>query len=88
MCLDAQQKGMVIKMKEQDIMNHFADSITEWREELGMTAKDFASHVGISENTLYNYESGRTMPMFYTAVQIAERLGTSLDGLIGRSPHA
>ena len=47
-----------------------------------MNAKEFADFVGTSENTIYNYENGRCMPQLYTAMLIAEKLGTSLDGLI------
>ena len=47
-----------------------------------MTAAEFAEFIGISENTIYNYESGRSMPQLYTAMLIAEKLGTSLDGLM------
>ena len=69
-------------MNEQDITKRFATAITRWRKRLGMTAQEFADFVGTSENTIYNYENGRCMPQLYTAMLIAERLGTSLDGLI------
>ena len=67
---------------ERDITQNFADAITRWRRRLNMNAKEFADFVGTSENTIYNYESGRYMPQLYTAMLIAERLGTTLDGLI------
>jgi transcriptional regulator with XRE-family HTH domain len=44
-----------------------------------MTAAEFAAFIGISENTVYNYESARSMPQLYTAMLIAERLGVSID---------
>ena len=69
-------------MNEQDFMKRFSTAIARWRKRLGMTAQEFADFVGISKNTIHNYENGRCMPQLYTAMLIAERLGTSLDGLI------
>ena len=69
-------------MNEQEITMRFAGGIVRWRRRLNMNAKEFADFVGTSENTIYNYESGRYMPQLYTAMMIAEKLGTSLDGLI------
>jgi DNA-binding XRE family transcriptional regulator len=72
----------VLFMNEQDLTRSFAVAIRRWRKRLKMSPKEFADFVGTSENTIYNYESGRYMPQLYTAMVIAERLGTSLDGLI------
>ena len=69
-------------MTEQDISMRFAGAIKRWRRRLKMNAREFADFVGTSENTIYNYESGRCMPQLYTAMLIAERLGTTLDGLL------
>ena len=69
-------------MNEQEISKRFAVAITRWRQRLNMNAREFAEFVGTSENTIYNYESGRYMPQLYTAMLIAERLGTTLDGLL------
>ena len=69
-------------MNEQDFSKKFAAAISRWRKRLNMNAREFAEFVGTSENTIYNYESGRCMPQLYTAMLIAEKLGTSLDGLI------
>ncbi len=69
-------------MNEQDITKRFSTAIIRWRKRLGMNAQEFADFVGTSENTIYNYENGRCMPQLYTAMLIAERLGTSLDGLL------
>ena len=69
-------------MNEQDISKRFAVAIIRWRRRLNMNAREFADFVGTSENTIYNYESGRCMPQLYTAMLIAEKLGTSLDDLL------
>ena len=69
-------------MNQQEFITAFARAITRWRKRLGMSAEDFAAFIGVSENTIYNYESGRSMPQLYTAMLIAERLGVSLDDLL------
>ncbi len=71
-------------MTEQEMMRNFARSIAGWREKLDMSADDFAEYVGVSRSTLYNYESGRCMPQLYTAILIAQKLGTPLDDLVRR----
>jgi DNA-binding XRE family transcriptional regulator len=47
-----------------------------------MDVGEFADFVGTSERTIYYYEQGRCMPQLYTAMLIAEKLGTSLDDLV------
>lgn len=37
-----------------------ADRLRKARELTGMDARDFAAHVGISRNTVSNYENGKT----------------------------
>ena len=69
-------------MNEQDITMRFAGAIIRWRRRLNMNRKEFAEFIGTSKNTIFNYESGRCMPQLYTAMMIAEKLGTSLDDLI------
>ena len=69
-------------MNEQDFMKRFSTAIACWRKRLGMTAQEFADFVGISKNTIHNYENGHRMPQLYTAMLIAERLGTTLDDLL------
>ena len=69
-------------MNEQDFSKRFSTAITRWRKRLGMSPQEFADFVGTSENTIYNYERGRCMPQLYTAMLIAEKLGTSLDDLL------
>lgn len=70
-------------MNEKDCMMNFANAISCRREEFDMTQKEFAAYIGVSVNTLQNYESGRYLPTLYTAILIANRLGTSLDRLVG-----
>jgi DNA-binding XRE family transcriptional regulator len=73
------KRGELQKMTELEFTSKFASAITRWRKRLDMTAAEFAAFIGISENTVYNYESARSMPQLYTAMLIAERLGVSID---------
>lgn len=69
-------------MNEQEFSKRFGIAVRRWRGRLNMDVEEFAEFVGISERTIYYYEQGRCMPQLYTAMLIAEKLGTSLDGLI------
>ena len=73
---------MVLLMNEQDFAKKFSKAMICWRDRLDMEPEAFARFLGISKNTVYNYESGRCMPMLYTAMLIAEKLGTTVDGLL------
>ena len=69
-------------MTEKEITTKFAAGIVRWRKRLNMTPVEFAKFVGTGKNTIYNYESGRSMPQLYVAMRIAEKLGISLDELL------
>lgn len=40
----------------------FADRLIQLRENKGETQNELASNIGVSRNTIVNYETGRTMP--------------------------
>ncbi len=67
---------------EQEFSRNFGIAIRKWRGRLDMDIKEFADFIGTSERTIYYYEQGHCMPQLYTAMLIAERLGTTLEGLI------
>ena len=69
-------------MTEQEFSRRFGIAIRRWRGRLNMDVKEFADFIGTSERTIYYYEKGRCMPQLYTAMLIAEKLGTTVDGLI------
>lgn len=52
-------------------------NIKERREELGMSQKDLAEKVGISQSFLCDIEQGRSKPSIDTALKIAEVLNIS-----------
>lgn len=53
------------------------------REELGISQKDMAKALSMSNNTLSQYENSKRTPDFVTLKQMAEYLEVSLDYLAG-----
>ena len=51
----------------------------------GLTQRELADRVCISERTISRYESGESTPQFKTAAAIASALDISIDCLCGRS---
>ena len=52
-------------------------NIKEKRERLGISQKELAEKVGISQSFLCDIEQGRSKPSIDTAVKIADALGIS-----------
>lgn len=53
------------------------------RERKGMNKKAFSLSLGLSPYTYDYYLSHRGMPNLYTAMVMAERLGMTLDQMVG-----
>lgn len=51
------------------------------RKAAQVSQRQLSEAIGASESTLANIESGRSMPSFWTASQIAEALDCTLDDL-------
>lgn len=58
-------------------------AIRRHREAVGMTVVQLARHLGVSRNTLANYEGGRTEPTASELVRLADALGCSIQDLLG-----
>ena len=52
-------------------------NIKERREQLGISQKELAEKVGISQSFLWDIEQGRSKPSIDTALKIAEALNIS-----------
>lgn len=59
--------------------------IQEIRIRKGMTKSAFCDLVGITQNTLRAYESGKQKPNAQILYEIAEKTGYSLDWICGLS---
>ena len=51
------------------------------REELGLTQQELAQIVGLSQETISQYEIGSRTPNIITARKIADALNVSLDNI-------
>jgi len=58
------------------------------REAVGMTIAQVAKQLGISRNTITNYESGKTEPTASDLVKLAQALGCSIRDLLAGAEEA
>lgn len=58
-----------------------AEPLVLIRRRLGMTQRQLAERVGITDGAIGQYEAGIRMPKLKTARKIAEVLGVSLDDI-------
>jgi Zn-dependent peptidase ImmA (M78 family)/DNA-binding XRE family transcriptional regulator len=58
-------------------------AIRRHREAVGMTVIQLARHLGVSRNTVANYEGGRTEPSASELVRLADALGCTIQDLLG-----
>lgn len=58
-------------------------AIRKQRDAMGMTVAQLAKRVGVSRNTITNYESGKTEPSASDLVRLAETLGCHVAEFLG-----
>lgn len=63
----------------------FQERLVHIRKARGLTQKQLAAAVGLSEVGLQNYEGGRRKPAFDVLIALADYFDVSLDYLVGRS---
>ena len=63
----------------------FADRIVDLRKTHGLTQKQLASGLNLSEVGIQNYEGRRRKPAYDVLVSLADFFNVSLDYLVGRS---
>lgn len=67
-------------------MEKFAQRLKELRLEKKTEAKDFAAYIGVSEETILNWESGKSVPKKnFVLVKIAIFFDESSDYIVGLS---
>ena len=64
-------------------MNVIAENIARRRKELGMTQKELAQKLNISDKTLFRWETDKQVPDALMIPEIAETLGMSIHELCG-----
>ncbi|BAL84253.1 putative transcriptional regulator [Selenomonas ruminantium subsp. lactilytica TAM6421] len=65
----------------------FQNNLRQYREKLGITAKDFAAQLGINYGTYAGYETQGREPKYNVLCKIAAALNVSIDDLIGHTEH-
>ena len=70
---------MTLRLERSNIKEEGGDSlnIKEKRERLGISQKEFAEKVGISQSFLCDIEQGRSKPSIDTAIKIAQVLNVA-----------
>ena len=64
-------------------LNILCENIRTYRKESGMTQKELAEKLGISDKTVSRWESGVQLPEASLLPELAEAFGTSIDQLYG-----
>ena len=65
----------------------YADRIVDLRKKQGLTQKQLATDVSLSEVGIQNYEGRRRKPNFDVLISLADFFNVSLDYLVGRSDN-
>lgn len=60
----------------------FAGNVKLLREAKGLTQRELASRVGVTQPTIAQYEIGVKIPTVVIGVKLAEQLGTTCEQLV------
>lgn len=60
----------------------FAENLKKLRTEKGLTQQELANLIEIAQPTLAQYEKGLKFPTIITAVDLAQKLGTTCEELV------
>lgn len=66
----------------------FQKNIQRLREEQNLTQEELAKAVGIAQAQIAKYENGITVPNIILGVQIAKKLGTTCEEMVGTGRNA
>ncbi|NLZ54316.1 MAG: helix-turn-helix domain-containing protein [Thermoanaerobacteraceae bacterium] len=66
-------------------MSIIAKRIREMREKIGLNQEELAALVGVSKNTVWNWENGKREPRSTEINKLAEVLGVSVSYLMGET---
>lgn len=71
-------------MPSHPLLTALADTVRGLRRARGWTRRDLSANTGISERFLADIENGKANPSLLRLVELADALGTSVDGLLSR----
>lgn len=63
----------------------FAKRLGEWRREQGWTQRHLANAVGVTEQSVHNWEQGRSLPSFKALQKLVVASGFTADWWLGLS---
>ncbi|UOF90845.1 helix-turn-helix domain-containing protein [Fodinisporobacter ferrooxydans] len=66
-------------------MSLFGARLRELRRNTGVSQKELANHIGVTERALRFYETGDREPTIDQLIALAQYFQVSLDYLVGRS---
>jgi transcriptional regulator with XRE-family HTH domain len=64
-------------------LNAFGDRLRQIRKERGLSQEEFAKQLGTTKQALSRYETNQRAPKITIAADYAEKLGVSLDYMLG-----
>lgn len=65
-------------------MNNFKNILRNLRKEKNTTQKQLAKELKISEDTIYNWEKGRSEPSIDDLIKISTFFNITIDFLVGK----
>lgn len=65
-------------------MNKFKERLKELRKEKNITQKKLAKELNISDDCVYNWESGRSEPSIIDLINLSNYFNVSIDYLVGK----
>lgn len=66
----------------------FSVRVAQIRKQMGLSQDKFGELINLSQRTVAAWEAGERTPSFSTLSDLADKLGVSLDYLLGRSDDA
>ena len=66
-------------------MSKFKERLKELRIEKGFTQKQISQVLNISEDSIYNWEKGRSEPSITDLINLAILLDVTIDYLVGKT---
>lgn len=67
-----------------DVKLRVGENLVRYRNGAGLSAERLAARVGVTRQTIYNYETGKTLPDSGTLSRLADAVGVTLDDLLRR----
>ena len=74
-------------LTEEKIKKHFANNLSHYRKQLGLTQTELAEKLNYSDKSISKWERGDGLPDLMVTAQIAEIFGLTLNDMIAEKPR-